>query len=160
MLFLALFSCIGATWVHKFVKTCERYSRVDTQIFCACYWIPLITTAFVHFWDSDLMIPVGIGFFLCWTVFVVLFKYIMDKKRKPFKVGPITWKLYIKDFVCFGSMHLFENTLELSSELTHQSSWQSAFKYWWAISIKFFAPWVLWQLIFMLDIGAIFGKRR
>ena len=81
----------------------------------------------------------------------------MDWMRREYD-EKLSWEVYMKYFVGYGSMHIFEDTLQLSHELTVHPLWISALKYWWTFSIKFFIPWLLWQMLLIFDFGIIYGK--
>ena len=154
MICLVLMHCIGATWVYKYDLTCENFSRFSVRLLNICYWVPLIGTGYIHFVDYNLMLKTGAAFFV-WLFFVIIvIKFIVDCERGE----KISWHLYYTDFVCYGSMQLFENTLELSHEIVDHAYWIQVLKFWWSISIKYFIPFVLWQIFLIFDIGDAFGS--
>ena len=149
IVFLAFFFSIGATWRYKYMKTCEKYSRFETRMLIACYWIPVVGTSFIHVIDSKQMILVGGAFFLYWALFIVGFKFYMDWTRRNRENEKTSWSVYLTDFVLYGSMHIFGGLIGLSAS----AYYLTVLKYWWSFSLKFFMPWVLVQLfcIFFID---------
>ena len=79
-LILTFWVCVGATWVYRYTLTCEKSSRMDTRVLAFCYWIPLIITGSIHFFNSDLLLFAGIGFFLWLILFIVVYKFYMNSK--------------------------------------------------------------------------------
>ena len=103
------------------------------------------------------MVVAGAVYFLCLISFIVAYKFFMDWRRVQFG-EVLSWEIYLKYFVGYGSIHIFEDVLQLSHELTVNPIWVTALKYWWTFSIKFFIPWLLWQMLLIFDIGIIYGK--
>ena len=74
---LALMTCIGATWVYRFKRTCEKFARKNTIALILGYWVPLIASGFVHFVDSNWLIWTFFALFAWLIVYLVVLKYIM-----------------------------------------------------------------------------------
>ena len=95
----ALLQSVAGTWVYKYGKTCENFSRRGTRILCACYWTPLLLSCIIHFIDSRL-IGYAAVIFLLWMILVVFsLKFFLDWNA-PAK---FSWGVYLTDFVCYGS---------------------------------------------------------
>ena len=58
----------------------------------------------------------------------------------------LTWKIFIEEFVFYGTYELTD-TLEFEYEISHMPSWMEPMKQWWSLSIKYFSPWILVQLL-------------
>ena len=153
-LILTLWVCVGATWVYRYILTCEKFSRKDTRILVFCYWVPLIITGAIHFFNSDYLVYAGAGFFLWLILFVFVYKFYMSSKYDE-----LTWTMYFEEFVCYGSMDIFEKTIDLSHGITENPYWVAILKIWWSFGIKFFTPWILWHLILIFDIGRLYGNQ-
>ena len=64
----------------------------------------------------------------------------------------LSWGDYLKDFVCFGSTHLFTTTIELSHDIRDNVLSLNFLKLWFSFTIKYFIPWFLWQIIILFDV--------
>ena len=95
---LAFCHVIGATWVHKFHRTAELYSRKATVLLAVCYFIPLLVTGLVHYIDSSYMVYTAIGLFIWMVLAVIALKFLINHETgRNVPKGE-----YLFNFVCYG----------------------------------------------------------
>jgi len=147
MFILGMGECFGAAWMFGRAELADDgNNRVPIMVLSLTYWIALIVMGPVTIWVLGwIKIPMVFGVISFWLIVLiaVITSFLLTKDKD---VGKWYREVFLYGAYQLGHQVVMRSDDCMPSEVVPRW-WHGPFIAWWCISIKYFIPWMLWNLM-------------